>query len=109
MGFCFPGSGKSGDLPPRKECAPQWHPKIFEAMSTNAPKLLVGKYAQDYYLQDKKSIVQRCKGWIDYSPEYLVFPHPSPRNNIWLKKNLWFEAEVIPEYKKIVKKLFSGL
>ena len=107
MGFCFPGTGKSGDLPPRKECAPKWHPEIFAVINPKVPKLLVGKYAQDYYLGDKKSIVQRCRDWNSYAPKYLVFPHPSPRNNIWLKKNLWFETEVIPEYKSIVNAVLT--
>lgn len=107
MGFCYPGTGKTGDLPPRKECAPQWHPQIFNALTPKPLKLLVGKYAQDYYLKDKNSIVARCKHWREYAPDYLVFPHPSPRNNIWLKKNPWFEAEVIPEYRREIKRLLQ--
>lgn len=107
MGFCFPGTGKSGDLPPRRECAPQWHPQIFATLPSSIPKLLIGNYAQQYYLKDKVSLTARCKQWQYYGPDYLPLPHPSPRNNIWIKKNLWFEAEVLPEYQKIVRQALS--
>lgn len=103
MGFCFPGQGKSGDLPPRRECAPKWHGDIFQQMSGEAPKLLVGSYAQSWYLKDSLSLTERCKNWFNYAPEFLVLPHPSPRNNIWLKKNPWFESEVIPAYRKLIQ------
>ena len=108
MGFCYPGRGKSGDLPPRKECAPQWHNELFSSLQKPRIKLLVGKYAQDYYLKDNHPLVHRCKNWQNYKQHYLVLPHPSPRNNIWLKKNPWFEAEVIPEYKALVSEAISS-
>ncbi len=96
MGFCYPGTGKSGDLPPRKECAPLWHDKILEQMPSVQLTLLIGKYAQDYYLNDKrKSLTDRVREFQSYGPKYFPLPHPSPRNNIWKKKNPWFEAEVI--------------
>ncbi|WP_338294040.1 uracil-DNA glycosylase family protein [Planctobacterium marinum] len=107
MGFCFPGSGKSGDLPPKKECAPFWHPKILTTLPVHIPKLLVGSHAQQYYLNDKLSLTDRCRQWQHYTPDYLPLPHPSPRNNIWIKKNPWFEAEVLPEYQKLVGNALS--
>ncbi|MBU3005145.1 uracil-DNA glycosylase family protein [Paraglaciecola arctica] len=96
MGFCYPGKGKSGDLPPRKECAPKWHPYLVDPDS-NKIILLVGKYAQDYYLKDKKTLTERIRNWRDYQLKFLPLPHPSPRNNIWLKNNKWFEEEVMPQ------------
>ena len=99
MGFCYPGKGKSGDLPPRKECAPKWHPFLVQRDSKKII-LLVGKYAQDYYLRDKKTLTERIKNWHQYQVQFLPFPHPSPRNNIWLKKNSWFENEVLPQMQK---------
>ncbi|WP_339720893.1 uracil-DNA glycosylase family protein [uncultured Paraglaciecola sp.] len=96
MGFCYPGKGKSGDLPPRKECAPKWHPFLVQ-QDPSKIILLVGKYAQDYYLRDKKSLTERIKNWRSYQAQFLPLPHPSPRNNIWLKRNTWFENEILPQ------------
>lgn len=97
MGFCYPGKGKSGDLPPRPECAPLWHKKILQLMPDIKLTLLIGQYAQNYYLEDKMLLTERVKNWREYWPEFVVLPHPSPRNNIWLKKNLWFEQELLPQ------------
>lgn len=107
MGFCYPGKGKSGDLPPSKECAPQWHDKILEYLNDEAFVLLIGKYAQDYYLNDKtaKNLTETVKNFKNYLPTHFVLPHPSPRNNIWMKKNPWFGEAVLPELKAIVKDL----
>jgi len=98
MGFCYPGKGKSGDLPPRKECAPEWHTKIFSKLKKLDLVLLIGGYAQSYYLGDrcKRTLTETVRSFEEYLPEYLPLPHPSPRNNIWLKKNDWFEKDVIP-------------
>jgi len=106
MGFCYPGKGKSGDLPPRKECAEKWHSPLFSKMKKLDLIILIGNYAQNYYLGDsmKKTLTETVKNYKSYLPEYFVLPHPSPRNNIWLKKNEWFENEVIPELKKIVSR-----
>lgn len=97
MGFCYPGKGKSGDLPPRPECASTWHPSLLEHMKKIELILLIGQYAQKYYLQDKykKSVADTVKSWRDYAPLYLPMPHPSPRNKLWLKKNAWFEKDVV--------------
>lgn len=100
MGFCYPGTGKSGDLAPRKECAKEWHEELFQHMPNLELTLLIGKYAQDYYLNTKQSLTQNVKQFRDFLPEYFVLPHPSPRNNIWQKKNPWFKAEVLPELKQ---------
>ncbi len=99
MGFCFPGTGKSGDLPPRKECAPAWHERLLRAMQQPQLTLLVGQYAQKYYLRDNvhKNLTETVRNFHDYLPRYLPLPHPSPRNNIWMKKNPWFEKELLPE------------
>ncbi|XCF06404.1 uracil-DNA glycosylase family protein [Tamlana crocina] len=107
MGFCYPGKGESGDLPPRPECAPQWHQKLFDGMKQVELVLLIGMYAQNYYLGKvaKKTLTETVKNYNDYLPKYLPLPHPSPRNRFWLAKNPWFEVEVLPVLQQIVKKL----
>ncbi len=104
MGFCYPGKGKSGDLPPRKECAPLWHDQLISQLPEVKLTLLIGKYAQDYYLQKeaKKNLTETVKNFEEYLPKYFVLPHPSPRNNIWMAKNAWFKSEVLPSLKSIV-------
>ncbi len=104
MGFCYPGKGKSGDLPPRKECAPAWHEAIFKYLDGVELTLLIGKYAQEYYLKKslKRNLTETVKNFNEYLPEFLVLPHPSPRNNIWMKKNPWFAEEVLPVLKSTV-------
>jgi len=103
MGFCYPGKGKSGDLPPRKECAPLWHPHIFNSLENVKLKLLIGAYAQDYYLESTYlTLTERVKHHHEFLPEYFPLPHPSPRNNIWMKKNEWFSEEVLPVLKEVV-------
>ncbi|QNJ97550.1 uracil-DNA glycosylase family protein [Constantimarinum furrinae] len=98
MGFCYPGRGKSGDLPPRKECAAQWHEQLMHSMPKLKLTLLVGMYAQNYYLKDraKSTLTETVRSYTEYLPKFLPLPHPSPRNRFWLSKNPWFEAEVIP-------------
>lgn len=97
MGFCFPGKGKSGDLPPRKECAPLWHDQLLNYMEEIKLILLIGQYAQHYYLKDKckSNLTETVRNYQEYLPQYLPLPHPSPRNNIWMAKNRWFQAEVL--------------
>ena len=110
MGFCYPGKGKTGDLPPRKECAPLWHNTLFEQMNKVKLVLLIGKYAQDYYLQisAKATLTEIVRNFEDYLPEYFVLPHPSPRNNIWQAKNEWFKKEVIPELRRSIKNVLQS-
>ena len=109
MGFCYPGKGKSGDLPPRKECAKEWHQSLFDKMPNLELILLIGKYAQNYYLdgKEKSTLTQTVMNFGDYLPEYFVLPHPSPRNNIWMAKNSWFEKENVPVLKEIVGALLN--
>lgn len=105
MGFCYPGKGKSGDLPPRQECAPTWHSKIFKAVGDVRLTILIGQYAQRYYLRDsvKPSLTETVKSFKNFLPGIIVLPHPSPRNNIWLRKNPWFSKDLLPVLRKKVK------
>ncbi|MET2986301.1 uracil-DNA glycosylase family protein [Aureibaculum conchae] len=109
MGFCYPGKGKSGDLPPRPECAPLWHQQILEKMPNVELIILIGMYAQKYYLKDKAktTLTETVKNYHEYLPNYFVLPHPSPRNRFWLTKNLWFEQDVLPVLKEKVSEVLS--
>lgn len=109
MGFCYPGKGKSGDLPPRKECAELWHDKILSLLPAIELTLLVGSYAQNYYLKDKhRTLTERVLAWREYQPKYLPLVHPSPRNKLWLKKNPWFETELIPSLRELLSQYLYG-
>lgn len=107
MGFCYPGKGKSGDLPPRPECAPKWHPALLTEMTNVKLTFLIGQYAQKYYLREKrkKNLTATVRSFKDFLPEFFPLVHPSPRNRIWQKKNPWFETEVIPFIQKNVRSL----
>jgi len=107
MGFCYPGKGKTGDLPPRTECAPLWHKQLFDSMPNIDLILLIGQYAQKYYLgkESKKNLTETVQSYHEYLPKYLPLPHPSPRNRFWLTKNPWFDSDVIPILQEIVKKI----
>jgi uracil-DNA glycosylase len=109
MGFCYPGKGKSGDLPPRPECAPQWHKPLFDFMPKVELVILIGMYAQKYYLKGraKKTLTETVANYNDYLPTYFCLPHPSPRNRFWLTKNPWFEIEVVPELQKRIKQTIT--
>ncbi|WP_438864469.1 uracil-DNA glycosylase family protein [Neptunicella sp.] len=108
MGFCYPGKASSGDLPPTKICAPQWHAALLAQMPDIKLKLLVGSYAQQYYLADKRTLTERVRHWQDYLPHFIPLPHPSPRNNIWLKKNLWFEEGLLPAIRQRVAGIYQN-
>ncbi len=98
MGFCYPGKGKSGDLPPRKECAPLWHPQLLPLLPNIELTLLIGQYAQQRYLEKKpRTLTDTVKQWQTYLPSNIPLPHPSPRNRAWFANNPWFESEAIPE------------
>ena len=99
MGFCFPGSGSSGDAPPRPECAPLWHSRILAQLPEVKLTMLIGTYAQNYYLQNQRttSLTETVKQYSNILPAYFPLPHPSPRNRFWMSKNPWFETEVIPQ------------
>lgn len=107
MGFCFPGTGKSGDLPPRPECATTWRAPLMAALSTVELTLIIGQYAMNWHLKEKrkKNLTATVQAWQDYWPAHAVLPHPSPRNNIWLKKNPWFETEILPPLKERIQHL----
>ncbi len=108
MGFCYPGvDAKGGDKPPRPECAPLWHPPLLAALPKVKLTLLVGLYAQGHYLgkRRQKNLTETVRAWRDYLPDYLPLPHPSWRNTAWLKKNPWFETDLLPELRKRVKRL----
>jgi len=87
MGFCFPGTGKSGDLPPRPECAPQWRKPALAAMPDVALTIVIGR----------EPLTKVVQAWREVWPRHIVMPHPSPRNNVWLKRNPWFAVDVLPE------------
>ncbi len=105
MGFCYPGKGRSGDLPPRPECAPLWHRALLDTMPRLELILTIGAYAQAYYLKEggKKNLTETVRAFREYLPTYFPLPHPSPRNRFWLSKNPWFQGEVIPELQKRVR------
>ncbi len=112
MGLCYPGKGKSGDLPPRKECAPQWHAPLFEHLPQHRLTLLIGQYAQNYYLPTEykkqyKTLTERVKHGHELAADVIPLPHPSPRNQLWLKRNVWFEELVLPRLRKAIRK--SGI
>ena len=104
MGFCYPGRGPSGDLPPRPECAQTWHPKLLPMLPNVRLVLAIGQYAQVYFLGDgrKKSLTDTVRAWEEYAPRTFPLPHPSPRNVAWFKHNPWFDAEVVPALRERV-------
>lgn len=107
MGFCYPGTGSGGDLPPRPECAPAWRVPLLEAMPAIELTLVLGQYALDWHVGDERSktLTGTVLRWKEFWPELLPLPHPSPRNIRWLKANPWFEAEVIPVLRHRVQDL----
>ncbi|PCI38730.1 MAG: IclR family transcriptional regulator [Elusimicrobia bacterium] len=108
MGFCYPGTGKSGDLPPRPECAPEWRKQLLSKLKNLELTLILGTYAQTYhYGKTGKTLTELVKNWKHYWPKTLPLPHPSPRNNLWLKKNAWFEKQVLPALRKKISTILS--
>ena len=108
MGLCYPGTGKSGDLPPRPECAPAWRHKLLEQLPNLELTLAIGQYAQSWHIDEpKQTLTERVKNWEHYWPDVLPLPHPSPRNNLWLKRNPWFEDSIIPTLQERVSALLS--
>ena len=109
MAFCYPGKGVSGDLAPRPECAPLWHSQIVEHFKTRPLILLIGQYAQRYYLKEarKLNLTETVKNYKEFLPQYFPLPHPSPRNQNWVKINPWFMEEVIPALQKEIAGLLK--
>lgn len=100
MGLCYPGRhARGGDLPPRPECAPLWQPRVRALLPCLELTLLVGQYAQQHYLGERRgaTLTETVRNFQQYLPDFLPMPHPSFRNNAWLKRNPWFEAELLPE------------
>jgi uracil-DNA glycosylase len=109
MGFCYPGTGRSGDLPPRPECAPAWRAALMARLKKLQLSLIIGQYAQDWHLPAHDgTLTEMVRGWREHWPQALPLPHPSPRNNGWLKRNPWFEAEVLPALRARVAAVLRG-
>ena len=108
MGFCFPGTGKSGDLPPRPECAPAWRAPLLAQLKHIELTLAIGRYAQAYHLPDQgHSVTEVVQSWRSSWPHTIALPHPSPRNNLWLQRNPWFEAELLPVLRARVQEVLA--
>ena len=110
MGFCYPGKGASGDLPPRRECAPQWHEQVLAGLPANRLTLLVGSYAQAHYLPHtrKWSMTERVRRFTEFGPETIPLPHPSWRSTLFMRNNPWFEAELLPVLRDSVAKQLAA-
>jgi uracil-DNA glycosylase len=107
--FCYPGKGRSGDLPPRPECAPRWHQPLLKALPDIQLTLLIGRYAQEFFLKKncKATLTETVAAWKEYLPAYLPLPHPSPRNQSWWKHNSWFERDILPVLRERVQSLLA--
>lgn len=108
MGFCFPGTGKAGDLPPRPACASAWREGLLQQLENVKLTLAVGRYAQAYHLAEAgDSVTSNVQSWRRHWPDLVPLPHPSPRNNIWLKRNPWFESELLPSLRARVLEVLA--
>ena len=109
MGFCYPGRGASGDLPPRPECARTWHPRLLPLLADIELVLLIGHYAQQHFLGNarKESLTDTVRAWSEYAPRFFPLPHPSPRNIGWFMHNPWFDAEVVPTLRERVARVLA--
>ncbi len=105
MGFCYPGTGRSGDLPPRPECAQTWRQAFLEALPDIRLALIIGRYAQLWHLGEgnRKTLTETVRAWQEFQPTRIPLPHPSPRNNRWLRNNPWFETELVPHLQQQVR------
>ncbi|MBM7422916.1 uracil-DNA glycosylase family protein [Spongiibacter marinus] len=107
MGFCYPGKGKSGDLPPRPECAPTWHERLLQQMPQIEVVLLIGQYAQKRYAgDDEKNLTERVRNQL-LDGRFISLPHPSPRNIRWFKQNPWFDEQLLPSFQRRIHPLLS--
>ena len=108
MGFCYPGSARSGDLPPRPECAPAWRQQLLAKLRHVQLTLVLGRYAQSYHFgKTNVSLTELVRSWRSYWPDMIPLPHPSPRNNLWLRRNPWFDAEVVPALRQQVAEILQ--
>ena len=109
MGFCYPGSASSGDLPPRPECAPLWHEPLLAQLPGDRLQVIIGTYAQKRYIEAPgKNLTETVANWKRYLPSQIVMPHPSPRNQGWFKRNAWFETDAIPAVQQRVRQVLPG-
>lgn len=109
MGFCFPGTGTSGDLPPRPECAPTWREQLLDQLGRLELTLVLGQYALAYHVGDRRATVtERVMAWREHWPTVVPLPHPSPRNLMWVRRNPWFERELLPELKVRIAEILGG-
>lgn len=109
MGFCYPGKNRSGDLPPRPECAKHWHGKLLPQLSNIQIRLLIGAHAQAYHLgaRQKSTLTETVQAFPEYLPQICVLPHPSPRNQPWLTRNPWFERDCLPRVRAAIAKALA--
>lgn len=109
MGLCYPGTGSTGDLPPRPECAPRWREPLLGALKRLKLTLVIGQYAVAYHLAEERSgLTAAVKNWRRYWPSVVPLPHPSPANNRWLARNRWFEQELVPVLQARVAEVLGG-
>ncbi len=109
MGFCYPGTGKTGDLPPRPECAPAWRERLLGELKSVKLTVVIGQYAQAYHMpQAGDPVTATVQAWREHWPKAIPLPHPSPRNNLWLRRNPWFEQELLPKLRLRVARLLAG-
>ena len=109
MGFCFPGTGRSGDLPPRPECAPAWRDALLARLPAIEFTLAIGRYAQVWHLPaGGKPLTEVVRDWRAHWPHAVALPHPSPRNNVWLARNPWFERELVPRLQARVRQVLDA-
>ena len=110
MGFCFPGTGPSGDLPPRPECSRTWHGRLLPLLPNVELRIVVGSYSQNFHLRGRRpsTLTETVAAWREYAPGYFPLPHPSPRNRLWLRRNPWFEQDVLPELRVAVRRTLKN-
>ena len=109
MGYCYPGRGNGGDMPPRRECAALWLDHLLAKLSRIELTLLIGQYAQHHFLASRRkpSLAETAKAWREYAPQYIPLPHPSPRNQPWFKRHPWFEEQLIPVLQSRIKTILA--
>jgi uracil-DNA glycosylase len=107
MGYCYPGRGNGGDMPPRRECASLWLDHLLAKLPQIELTLLIGQYAQRHFLASRRkpSLAETAKAWREYAPQYIPLPHPSPRNQPWFKRHAWFEEQLVPMLQSRIKTL----
>lgn len=110
MGFCYPGRGRSGDLAPRAECRALWHDRLFARLPELRLRIVIGQYAQAYHLagRTRASLTETVAAWREFAPALYPLPHPSPRNQLWLKRNPWFADELLPDLRARLRAVLAA-